>query len=436
MLESQFDERGIFSPKCERAVLVGIQMPKETEESANEHLRELESLVETMGIPRVQSCLIKVRKVDSRYFIGSGKVEELRHVQDETEADIFIFDTDLSPSQQRNLERDLENTVIDREEVILDIFSDRAHTREAVLQVELARMEYSLPRLTRAWTHFSRQRGGAKGNRGKGETQLEQDRRGVLKNMSSLKKELQQVQKTRETQRKKRRETPVPTLSLVGYTNAGKSSVLNMMSHANVLAEDKLFATLDPTSRRIHLPAGREFILSDTVGFIRKLPHHLIDAFKSTLEETVLADAILHVLDGSNPLWREHFKTTMTILEELGAGSTPTAILFNKADKMENQLELRQELLKYAEERSLPVVFLSAKTQEGKNDLQEMIGSLLSISEERFTLMIPNDKWDIYSYVRKNGLIHEEEFEESFIRLEISLSEKDQRLLAEYRVDS
>jgi GTP-binding protein HflX len=424
----RLEERDILSQKCERSLLIGIQDEGDSAFEAENHLNELASLAETMGIPPVHTLMVKLRKTNPRTLVGKGKMEEIRDLVHEVQADLVIFDYDLSPSQQRNLEYDMNITVIDREEVILDIFADRASTREAVLQIALARMQYSLPRLTRAWTHLSRQRGGAKGTRGKGETQLETDHRMVLKKIASLKKELAQVRKNRETQRKRRRSLPVPTLSVVGYTNAGKSSLLNMMTGADVLAEDKLFATLDPTSRRVHLPGGRQVVITDTVGFIRKLPHNLVEAFKSTLEEAVMADAVIHVIDISNPEWREQRKVTEDVLDELGAGDKPVLLVFNKTDKLDDPEELHH----FLNNEKHTVVMLSAKTGFGKEKLEMGIQEVLEAELPVKSLLIPADKWDIVAYIRRNSVVMVEEYVDEGIRMEAILSAKDQKMLDEY----
>ena len=424
----RLEERDILSLKCERSLLVGIQDEGESASDAESHLRELDSLTQTMGIPAVATMTVRLRKTHPRYLVGTGKLEEIRETALDCQADLIVFDYDLSPSQQRNIEKDLNITVIDREEVILDIFADRASTREAVLQVALARMQYSLPRLTRAWTHLSRQRGGARGTRGKGETQLESDRRMVLNKIASLKKELAHVRRNRETQRKKRRNLPVPSLSVVGYTNAGKSSLLNMMTGADVLAEDKLFATLDPTSRRVHLPGGRQVVITDTVGFIRKLPHNLVEAFKSTLEEAVLADAIIHVIDISNPEWREHKRVTEEVLHELGAGDKPVLMVYNKSDLLDDP----DELYHFIKNDSHISLMLSAKTGSGRGELEAGIQEVLEAELPVKTLLIPPHKWDIVAYVRRNSVVLKEEYEEEGILMEAILSKKDQNMLAPY----
>ena len=427
----RLEDRDILSMKCESSLLVGIQDEGESAHESENHLKELASLAETMGIPPVETMMVKLRKTSPRYLVGTGKLQEIGQAAADCGADLVIFDYDLSPSQQRNIERDLNITVIDREEVILDIFAERASTREAVLQIALARMQYSLPRLTRAWTHLSRQRGGAKGTRGKGETQLETDRRMVLAKIASLKKELAHVRKNRETQRKRRRSLPVPTLSIVGYTNAGKSSILNMMTGADVLTEDKLFATLDPTSRRVHLPGGRQVVVTDTVGFIRKLPHNLVEAFKSTLEEAVMAEAVIHVLDISNPEWREHKKVTEEVLSELGAGDKPVLLVFNKSDMIDDPDEMAHFLVNEAN----TVVMLSAKTGAGREKLEEGIQQVLEAELPVKSLLIPADKWDIVAYVRRNSIVLKEEYEEEGIYMEAILSVKDQKMLVNYVKD-
>jgi len=250
----------------------------------------------------------------------------------------------------------------------------------------------------------------------------------VLSKIASLKKELAHVRKNRETQRKKRRALPVPTLSIVGYTNAGKSSILNLMTGADVLAEDKLFATLDPTSRRVHLPGGRQIVITDTVGFIRKLPHNLIEAFKSTLEEAVLADAIIHVIDISNPEWRHHRQVTEEVLAELGAGDKPVLLVFNKIDRIEEPEGLRN----FLDREDVPVVMLSAHTGQGREEFEKGLNRILETELPVRTLLIPPDKWDIVAYIRRNSVILHESYEQDGILLEVVLSEKDQRILAPY----
>src|SRR4029077_2108817 len=286
--------------RVEKALLVGVFKDTVQKQDAESLLDELNSLVNTLGIPIAESLLVRVAEPSPRYFVGSGKAEEIFSRSKRIGADVIVFDNELSPAQQRNWEAMVGIPVIDRQEVILDIFAQRAQTKEARLQVDLARMEYSLPRLTRAWGHLSRQ-GGGLGGKGEGETQLETDRRLVRAQIDRLKSDLELVRLRRATQRKQRQRLPLPSAAIVGYTNVGKSALLNKLTGAQVLVEDKLFATLDTTTRRVLLPSGQSLLLTDTVGFIRNLPHRLIEAFKATLEEAVLSDFLIHVLDASHP---------------------------------------------------------------------------------------------------------------------------------------
>ena len=416
----ELEARDILSMKCERALLIEIQESDESLREAESHLKELYSLTMTMGIPGVESIIIKPREKKSGWLLGKGKLEELAELAEGAEADLLVFDTDLNPTQQRNLERFFNIAVIDRQEVILDIFADRASTREATLQVALARMEYSLPRLTRAWTHLSRQRGGAKGTRGKGETQLETDRRMVQNRISKLKKELEKVKQTRHLQRKKRSERPVPSIAIVGYTNAGKSSLLNGITGADVLVEDKLFATLDPTSRRLKMEGGREVILTDTVGFVRKLPHNLVDAFHSTLEEAVLADFIIQVVDGSSDEFKSHIETTWEVMGELGASKVPRLLVFNKMD-LGDAVEKRQEL-----EMSYPdALFISVHGKIGLEELENEVGRRLDELQQLTHLLIPPDRWDLVAQLHRTSTVASEKYVDEGILLEAWLNSKD-----------
>ncbi len=418
--------------KCECSFLIGIEDDQSSGAEALSHLAELESLARTMGIPARGSLVAKIRKARPSTLIGKGKLEEIAEKAAACHADLLIFDCPLSPSQQRNLEQFLNITVIDREEVILDIFADRASTKEAVLQVALARMEYSLPRLTRAWTHLSRQRGGARGNRGKGETQLESDRRLVLNRIAALKKELKRVRRNRDTQRKKRQGLPVPSLSVVGYTNAGKSSLLNALAGSSVLAEDKLFATLDPASRRVELPGGRHVVLTDTVGFIRKLPHSLVEAFKSTLEEVVLSQALIHVLDLSNPEWPQQRRVTEEVLEELGAGDKPVLMVYNKCDKIGGPEVCKDILHRDSGRQYDHEIFFSAKTGLGIEALEEGMSRILDGELPVCSLLIPPDKWDIPAYLQRNALIISQEYSDKGILIKAALNRKEQNMLKDY----
>ncbi|MGB0418100.1 MAG: GTPase HflX [Opitutales bacterium] len=402
----------------ERAMLIGIKLPDQLESSTRSLLDELRELVRTLEIAIVHERLVPIRKPQAKYLIGSGKAEELADEVNQHNCDVLIFDNELQPAQQRNWEKLLNDKVlvIDRHEIILDIFGRRAQTREAVLQVELARLEYNMPRLKRAWTHLSRQRGGGSTQRDAGETQLELDQRMVRQQISRVKRELVQVVKHREVQRKKRMTVPVPTCAIVGYTNAGKSSLLNRLTDSAILAEDKLFATLDPTSRRCKLPSGQTLVLTDTVGFVRNLPHRLVDAFKATLEEAVLANLLLHVVDVTNPEVEAHLKTTDTVLDELGAGDKIRLIVFNKVDSLWEP-QVRADLaLEYPD-----AFFVSAHSGDGIEELLQEIECILNQSLQQFSFMIPHQRYDIVAKLHREGAVYCERVCDEGIYLEASV---------------
>src|SRR3954449_3370826 len=317
----------------ERALLIGAYTDTSKKAEAASLLAELEELVDTLGIPVVERTLIFHREQHARYLIGSGKAQEIVDLAKKHEADVLVFDNELSPSQQRNWEELAGITVADRQEIILDIFGARAQTREARIQVDLARMQYSLPRLTRAWSHLGQQGGGI-GAKGEGESQLEQDKRKIRLQIDRLKRELEEVRSARATQRTSRKRAPVPNAAIVGYTNVGKSSLLRRLTGAEVFVEDKLFATLDTTTRKIALPNKQPLLLTDTVGFVRNLPHQLVEAFNATLEEAVFSDFLIHVLDASQREVMEFYNTTMKVLTDLGADTRQMLVVFNKIDRV------------------------------------------------------------------------------------------------------
>jgi GTP-binding protein HflX len=403
MIDTEKDNRKLV----ERAILIGIHTHQENAADAHEHLAELEELVANLNIPVMDKMVVKIKQPQVKYYIGSGKANEIVEMIAEQKIDCLVFDSDLSASQQRNWERLTKICVIDRQEVILDIFASRATTREAVLQVHLARMKYSLPRLTRAWTHLSRQRGGNKGTRGEGEKQIEADRRLVQQRITSLKRELEEVQKQRSTQRKGRDRHQLPHAAIVGYTNAGKSSLLNALTGSNVVAEDKLFATLDPTTRKIVLPDNRQLLLTDTVGFVRKLPHNLIEAFKSTLEEAVVADFLLLILDLSSPHVEEHWETTINVLRELKADDKKILPIFNKID-------LAKDPLIYARVKNLfeESIFVSTKTGDGLDELKYKLIKYLPKTTEVIKLKIPPSRHDLVALAHARGLVMDSEYDE------------------------
>ncbi len=385
----------------DKAFLIGVRSTGMDEAEAREHIDELAELVDTLGLELVGREMAMPRLPHPRYLIGSGKATELSKVAKEAGADCLVVDADLSPAQQRNWERLDGLRTLDRQEVILEIFASRAWTREAELQVALARLEYTLPRLKRAWTHLSRQQGGVAGTRGEGETQLEYDRRMVVRKIAALKKDLLEVEKRRHVQRSQRFRNKQPVAAIVGYTNVGKSSLLNAIAGADAYVQDKLFATLDPTTRALILPDRRKILLTDTVGLIRKLPHALVAAFKSTLEEASLADQIIHVLDASSPRLDDQYATTIQLLDELEASKKPTIIVYNKIDLVSDPV-VKARLM-----ASKPgAICVSAKTGEGLDLLKYRLMGLLGESEQIITLRFPNERHDLLArlYERRSVL--------------------------------
>ena len=394
-----------------KAVLVTLQPPGLSDYTAQSHLGELTGLVNTLGIVESRGLVVKHREPHPRLLVGSGKAEEIVAAALDFGATLVIFDDDLSPSQQRNWEELSGLTVIDRQEVILEIFSERAFTREAVLQVGLARMQYSLPRLARSYTNLSRQRGGARGNRGGGEMQLELDRRVILDKIDKLKEELDKVRRHRDRTRSKREGNSLPVVSIVGYTNAGKSTLLNTLTDAGVLQEDKLFATLDPTTRRTALGGGLEILLTDTVGFIQKLPHHLIDAFRSTLEEARFSDFLVHVVDASHQDWDVQRLTTLEVLTSLGCGDKPQVLVFNKMDALAENEVLRRGLeLQFPE-----AVFVSLRTGNGLDALKTKLSETLKTLRRPVLYRLPLNRGDLLGYLYKHTQVLSEAYTETAI---------------------
>jgi GTP-binding protein HflX len=386
----------------ERAFLVGVQTPDMAEGEGGELLAELKELVENLHLTVTQALLVKLRVHSPALLLGSGKAAEIIEHAKADDAQVIVFDAALTPAQQRNWEKLSGLAIIDRQEVILEVFADRAQTREARLQVALARLEYSLPRLTRAWSHLSRQRGkGALG--GEGETQLEQDRRSVRDRIAHLKQELGEVVRQRDVQRRRRLRVPLPTAAIVGYTNAGKSSLLNALTGAHLLVEDKLFATLDPTTRQMVLPGNQKLLVTDTVGFIRRLPHGLVEAFKATLEEVVVADFLIHVLDVTNPDFEKHHETTLAVLGELGAGDKPMLTVFNKIDAA------RPARLRAARHLAPDALFVSALTGAGLGTLLEACREHVARGRNAIALLVPHDRYDVIARLHKLGDIRSQE---------------------------
>ena len=391
----------------QRAYLISFIEHERDHQGAESLLDELEELVKNLGIGMVGRRVVRIRKPSPRFILGKGKVEEALKDLKDSHADVLIFDNELSPAQQRNWESESKVLVIDRHEIILDVFAERAQTKEAKLQVQLARLEYSLPRLRRAWTHLSRQKGGGVTQRGEGEAQIELDRRMLRDQIAKTRKEIVQVSRQRQTGRARRQKVPLPSVAIVGYTNAGKSSLLNALTGTNALAEDKLFATLDPTSRRLRLPGGRILVLTDTVGFIRKLPHRLVDSFKATLEEALVSDLILHVVDLSSTEYEAHMETTRHVLEELGAGEKAILTVYNKIDEAGDELDRIK-----AKRLSLDSVFLSAKTGQGLDILTEHLERVLGNQDQSSMYLVPHHKYSLVANLKSQGSLQEEEISE------------------------
>lgn len=403
--------------KIERALLVGIGLPGESRRERAALLAELIDLVENLGIGIVESSVEYTREMQAKYLCGVGKAEEIRVRAEALDADCVIFDNLLSPSQQREWEKLVEVPVIDREEIILDIFAKRARTKEAVMQVDLARMQYALPRMAGMWKHLDRQRGGSGGGkgggaaaRGEGEKQIEVDRRLAHDRIEAIRAELETVRRQRGTQRKERNRQGIPAAAIVGYTNAGKSSLLNKMTGAGVLAQNILFATLDTTSRKIELPDGQPLVLTDTVGFIRNLPHRLVEAFKSTLEEAVLADFLIQVVDASDREALRHYETTCEVLSELGAVDKPMIVLWNKVDMLPQ--ETRQATLSaLAAKVECPSVFASALEGTGIDELLAACVEMLAHRVTTARYRIPLAESRIIAIMHRDGKVLSTEYE-------------------------
>ena len=394
----------------DRVVLVGLNSPVlKKEENADEAtMEELAALVETAGGETVGVVLQNRATPDPRSFIGEGKVEEVREFCRNSGATMVIFDNDLSPSQQRVLTDQLGIQVLDRCGLILDIFAQRAKTKEGRLQVELAQYKYLLPRLTGMWTHLERQGGtsgkGPIGSKGPGETQLETDRRIIHKKIDKLRADLEDVRRVRGTQRQQRRKNEIPVVAIVGYTNAGKSTLLNQLTGAGIPANNRLFDTLDTTSRLLTVSDTLDVVISDTVGFIRKLPHQLVEAFKATLEELEYADLLLHVIDVSNPEWQEQAQVVENLILELGAGELPRINVFNKSDCVP-----AGEIMPHGED----ICAISAKTGEGVDKLLAVIDKRLDKGTRRVVLHLPYDKGGLLDMLYREAKVENVEYSET-----------------------
>ncbi|MFI0434667.1 MAG: GTPase HflX [Parachlamydiaceae bacterium] len=418
-----------------RALLVSTFHGSTQRAMCEEHLEELELLVKTFGVQTVGKEACPLRKFDASIYVGKGKLEQLVNIANDLNVESVIFDDEITPAQQRNLEKAFHRSVMDRTEVILGVFAQRAQTKEARLQIELAKIKYEAPRLKRLWTHLSRQQGtsGSGGGgaylKGEGEKQIEIDRRILKRKIDQLEKEIEEVKAHRQTQRMSRLRSEVPVFAIIGYTNAGKSTLLNALTDAGVFVEDKLFATLDTTTRKFHLKNNQEILLVDTVGFIRKLPHLLVAAFKSTLEEAFEADILLHLVDASHPMAEEQAATTHDVLRELNVRGKPIMTIFNKMDKAPDPSLLHRLRMSYPNN-----VQISALTHQGFDELQEMMIHALSEQRKIIDLRIPQSHYALVSEVIRLGHVIKQEYDENDVLLKVEVSTAFANQLSPYIV--
>lgn len=403
----------------QRAFLVGVLMPGMVTEAEERSLDELALLTDTAGADPVDRELVKRDRLDPGTFIGSGKAAELASLTTALDIDVVIFDQALTPAQQRNLQKIFHCDVVDREALILDIFAQHATSKVGAIQVELALLRYNLPRLRGKGVEMAQQRAGVGTTmRGPGETKLETDRRRVLARISKLERQLKETAGHLETQRKQRRRTQTPQVSIVGYTNAGKSTLLNALTEADTLVENQLFATLDPTVRRLDLPDGRRAVLADTVGFVRRLPHHLIEAFRSTLSEASESDLLVHVVDGSDPDPAGQIEAVGEVLEEIGAGSIPQLLVINKIDTLEpNEVERLHNLWPDA-------VFISARQEIGLDMLLEEVAAALTRELVTLSLSVPYERGDIVAAAHRLGEVIEEKHDDEGTIIDVRVPQR------------
>ena len=421
-------------PDGRRAILVGTYLSGKDKLPSEEQIAELASLCNTFGLDPVFRILCPIHAFDASTFIGKGKVEEIKQLILEHRVDLVVFDDEISPQQQRNLEKILEKPVIDRTELILGVFAERAHTREARIQIELATCRYQIPRLRRLWTHLGRQRTGGGGGtsgylKGMGEKQIEVDRRILRRRIDQLEKEIEEVKKTRATQRHSRKRSGIPTFALIGYTNVGKSTLMRSLTDANVLVEDKLFSTLDTTTRKFILPNRQEILLIDTVGFIRKIPHLLVAAFKSTLEEAVHADILLHLIDVSNPSAELQAEATFDVLKELGAENHLMITVLNKIDQCSDRLMVNKFKIKYPK-----TVEISALARTGFDQLTERMIQEIALLRKRVKLRIPQSHYALVSELMREGKVISCEYEDNDILLEVDIPRQLERKTAPFEI--
>lgn len=422
--------------KRQTALLVSVYKGNDMKPICEEHLEELDLLTQTFGVDVAAKVPCVVRKFDASTFVTEGKLEELVQIAQDKKVDLVIFDDEIAPSQQRNLEKIFKIPVMDRTGVILEVFAQRAQTKEARLQIELAKVKYQAPRLKRLWSHLSRQAGtGGKGGgaylKGEGEKQIEIDRRILKKQISDLQDEIKEVRLHRETQRGLRERSEIPVFAIVGYTNAGKSTLLNALTDAKVFVEDKLFATLDTTTRKYTLPNNQEILLIDTVGFIRKLPHLLVAAFKSTLEEALQSDILLHLIDISHPMAEEQAATTHEILKELNAENKPIITVLNKMDLCQDPKIIQRMRILYP--KSLAI---SALNHTGFQELQEMMVHELNKRRTIVHLKIPQSEYHKVSEVMRLGNILNQDYEENDVLLRVDIPQSLAGKLKNYIIDN
>ncbi|MFO1476708.1 MAG: GTPase HflX [Verrucomicrobiota bacterium] len=416
--------------RTERVFLVGVELKSGNGWETRESLEELAELAGTAGGEVIGEGIQKLEALHPATFIGKGKAEEFAKQCGRENIDTVIFDDDLSPAQSRNLEKVFNRKILDRTSLILDIFAQRARTREGKLQIELAQLQHLLPRLTRFWGHLSRQKGGIGMRGGEGESQLESDRRKVQERIDKIIRDLDDVRRRRSTQRAGRQRNNWPLASIVGYTNAGKSTLLNRLTGAEVLAKDILFATLDPTTRRLRLPTNQNVLLTDTVGFIRKLPHGLVEAFKATLEEVVQADLLLHVVDVSHPQAEEQLLAVEAVLKEIGAEGKPTLMIFNKVDALNGS---RERLTRFLE-RYPHGVAISAKDGTGIPALLEELGAQLRPTREIMDLAVPHANADVIARLHEVGQVLERRYTGRAARLKVRIPPHLHREFAPFAV--
>lgn len=424
-----------ISEKKSTALIISTYQGSHAKPICLEHLDELELLVETYGVETVEKIPVVIRKFDASTFVGKGKLDELIQISNDKEVDLIIFDDEITPAQQRNLEQAFGKTVMDRTEVILGVFAQRAQTKEARLQIELAKVRYEAPRLKRLWTHLSRQQGtsGSGGGggylKGEGEKQIEIDRRMIKRKIDLLQKEIEEVKAIRQTQRVSRTRAEIPVFAIIGYTNAGKSTLLNALTHAGVFVEDKLFATLDTTTRKFTLKNNQEVLLIDTVGFIRKLPHLLVAAFKSTLEEAVEADILLHLIDTSHPMAEEQAATSHEVLKELGAGKKTIITVLNKIDNNPSPSLIHRLRMTYPKN-----VQISALTGEGFDELQKVMIEEISRQRMVLTLKVPQESYGVISEIMREGRVIQQEYDDNDILLKVEVPKMFMNKFSQYIV--